>query len=131
MRSRRTAGILLLALLLLMTGVLAFHTNLLMGDTAPLTDEDPSFVYSELDSLQTVVSELGQGFLQVTPAQMARAAMKADAMRKAKSGDAAFLGAKIATARFHADHVLAEAPGMASSIVEGAGSVLAIPESAF
>ncbi len=60
MRSRRTAGILLLALLLLMTGVLAFHTNLLMGDTAPLTDEDPSFVYSELDSLQTVRAQLVQ-----------------------------------------------------------------------
>ena len=60
--------------------------------------------------------------------QMARAAMKADAMRKAKSGDAKFLEAKIATARFFGDHVLAQAPGMASSIVEGAGSVLAMPE---
>lgn len=63
--------------------------------------------------------------------QMARAAMKADAMRKAKSGDASFLDAKIATARFFADHVLVQAPGMADTIVEGASGVLALPETAF
>ena len=63
--------------------------------------------------------------------QMARAAMKADAMRKAGSGDAAFLDAKIATARFFADHLLAQAPGRASTIVEGARGVLAMPEAAF
>ncbi len=63
--------------------------------------------------------------------QMARAAMKADAMRKAKSGDAKFLEAKIATARFFGDHVLAQAPGMASTIIEGSAGVLAMPESSF
>ncbi len=48
----------LLALLLLMTGVLAFHTNLLMGDTTPLTREDTTAVYRVLDSLQAVRAHL-------------------------------------------------------------------------
>ncbi|MBW7924304.1 MAG: acyl-CoA dehydrogenase [Burkholderiaceae bacterium] len=63
--------------------------------------------------------------------QMARAASKADSMRKAGVGDARFLDAKIATARFYADHVLVQAPGLADTIVEGARGVLAIPEAAF
>ncbi len=63
--------------------------------------------------------------------QMARAALKADAMRKAGIGNKRFLEAKIATARFQADHILAQAPALASTIVEGASGVLAIPESSF
>jgi len=63
--------------------------------------------------------------------QMARAASKADAMRKAGVGDARFLDAKIATARFYADHILVQAPGLAETIVEGAKGVLAVPEAAF
>ncbi|MCD6673337.1 MAG: acyl-CoA dehydrogenase [Burkholderiaceae bacterium] len=63
--------------------------------------------------------------------QMARAASKADSMRKAGVGDARFLDAKIATARFYADHILVQAPGLADTIVEGARGVLAIPEAAF
>ncbi len=63
--------------------------------------------------------------------QMARAASKADSMRKAGVGNARFLEAKIATARFYADHILVQAPGLADTIVEGARGVLAIPEAAF
>ncbi|MCO5099922.1 MAG: acyl-CoA dehydrogenase [Burkholderiaceae bacterium] len=63
--------------------------------------------------------------------QMARAASKADAMRKAGVGDARFLDAKIATARFYADHILVQAPGLAETIVVGAKGVLAVPEAAF
>jgi butyryl-CoA dehydrogenase len=63
--------------------------------------------------------------------QMARAASKADSMRKAGVGNARFLEAKIATARFYADHILVQAPGLADTIVEGAKGVLAIPEAAF
>jgi butyryl-CoA dehydrogenase len=63
--------------------------------------------------------------------QMARAASKAQAMRSAGVGDARFLDAKIATARFYADHILVQAPGIADTIVEGARGVLALPESAF
>jgi len=63
--------------------------------------------------------------------QMARAASKAQAMRSAGVGDARFLDAKITTARFYADHILVQAPGIADTIVEGARGVLALPESAF
>ena len=38
---------------------------------------------------------------------------------------AAFYEAKIATARFYADHVLAQAPGLAHTIVQGAAGALA------
>ncbi len=63
--------------------------------------------------------------------QMARAALKSDAMRRAGVGDARFLDAKIATARFYADHILVQAPGLADTIVEGAKGVLTVPEAAF
>jgi hypothetical protein len=39
--------------------------------------------------------------------------------------DAAFHEAKIGTARFYADHVLSQAPGLAHSIVNGAAAALA------
>jgi 3-(methylthio)propanoyl-CoA dehydrogenase len=42
-----------------------------------------------------------------------------------KAADAGFHEAKIATARFYADHVLSQAPGLAHSIVHGAAGALA------
>ncbi|TAM51997.1 MAG: acyl-CoA dehydrogenase [Burkholderiaceae bacterium] len=45
--------------------------------------------------------------------------------------DAAFMQAKIATARFYADHLLTRAPGQRDSIVEGSDSVMALPAEAF
>ncbi|MCC7058830.1 MAG: acyl-CoA dehydrogenase C-terminal domain-containing protein, partial [Burkholderiaceae bacterium] len=63
--------------------------------------------------------------------QMARAALVADAMLAAGEGDAQFLAAKIATARFHADHLLTQAPGLCTSLVEGAAGALLMPEAAF
>ncbi|HET8746265.1 MAG TPA: acyl-CoA dehydrogenase [Ramlibacter sp.] len=49
----------------------------------------------------------------------------------AKDEDANFLRAKIATARFYADHILAQAPALRDSIVEGADSVMALAAEAF
>ena len=46
-------------------------------------------------------------------------------------GEADFLRAKIATARFYADHILSQLPGVRDAIVEGAGSVSALPADAF
>jgi len=63
--------------------------------------------------------------------QMARAAQAASRLLEEGSGDAAFLKAKIATARFFADHVLAQAPGLAASIVRGAPGVLALADEQF
>ncbi|MGV3569398.1 MAG: acyl-CoA dehydrogenase, partial [Ramlibacter sp.] len=62
--------------------------------------------------------------------QMARALLVAEDLLH-KGQDAAFMHAKIATARFYADHLLARAPGVRDSIVEGADSVTALPLEAF
>ncbi|HEX7890420.1 MAG TPA: acyl-CoA dehydrogenase [Ramlibacter sp.] len=62
--------------------------------------------------------------------QMARALLVAEDLLR-KGQDAAFMRAKIATARFYADHLLAKAPGLRDSIVEGADSVTALPLEAF
>jgi 3-(methylthio)propanoyl-CoA dehydrogenase len=61
--------------------------------------------------------------------QMARAALAAEA--KKDSGDRAFLAAKLATARFYADHVLVQAPALRNTVVNGAPGVMALPEEQF
>lgn len=58
--------------------------------------------------------------------QMARAALVAQGKLAAGEGDAAFYRAKIATARFFADHILSQVPGLRTSIVDGAAGVLAL-----
>jgi len=62
--------------------------------------------------------------------QMARALLVAEDLLQ-KGQDADFMRAKITTARFYADHILAKAPGLRDSIVEGAESVTALPLEAF
>ena len=62
--------------------------------------------------------------------QMARALLIAQE-ELAQGTDAAFMRAKITTARFYADHLLTKAPGMRDSIVEGADSVNALVLDAF
>jgi alkylation response protein AidB-like acyl-CoA dehydrogenase len=57
--------------------------------------------------------------------QMARALMVAE-NRLAEGSDTAFMQAKIATARFYADHILNKTSGLRDSIVEGAESVTAL-----
>jgi alkylation response protein AidB-like acyl-CoA dehydrogenase len=63
--------------------------------------------------------------------QMARAALRARALLDAGSADTAFLAAKIGTARFYADHVLARAGGYRTAIVTGAAGTLALDEAMF
>jgi hypothetical protein len=62
--------------------------------------------------------------------QMARALLVAEDKLKA-GGDLAFVQAKIATARFHAEHLLTRVPGMRDSIVEGGDSVMALALESF
>jgi 3-(methylthio)propanoyl-CoA dehydrogenase len=62
--------------------------------------------------------------------QMARALMVAED-RLAAGEDAAFMAAKIATARFYGEHILTRIPGLRDAIVEGADSVMALAEDAF
>jgi alkylation response protein AidB-like acyl-CoA dehydrogenase len=63
--------------------------------------------------------------------QMARAALVARQKLEAGAGDAAFYRAKIATARFFADHVLAQADGLRHAIVDGSAGVLALDADQF
>jgi hypothetical protein len=63
--------------------------------------------------------------------QMGRAALIAVAKQAGGDGDPAFLAAKIATARFYADHILTRAPGLAESVVSGAEGTLALAEAQF
>jgi alkylation response protein AidB-like acyl-CoA dehydrogenase len=63
--------------------------------------------------------------------QMARAALVAQQKLDAGEGDASFYKAKIATARFFADHILSQAPGLRASIVDGSAGVLALAEDQF
>ncbi len=63
--------------------------------------------------------------------QMARAALAAQAQLGKGTGEAAFLKAKIATARFFADHILSQAPGLGDAVVRGAPGVLALAEDQF
>jgi alkylation response protein AidB-like acyl-CoA dehydrogenase len=63
--------------------------------------------------------------------QMARAALAATRQLKAAGADAGFLHAKVATARFFADHILTAVPGLGKSVVHGAPGVLAVPADVF
>ena len=62
--------------------------------------------------------------------QLARSLLVAEE-RLAADHDRAFMEAKVATARFYAEHILAKAPGMRDAIVEGAESVTALALEAF
>ena len=62
--------------------------------------------------------------------QMGRALLVA-ITPEAQAQDAAFMAAKVTTARFYADDILSKAPGIRDSIVEGAGSVTEMALDAF
>jgi hypothetical protein len=63
--------------------------------------------------------------------QMARAAQAAQRKLDAGEGDAKFYKAKIATARFFADHMLSQSGGLRVAIVEGSAGVLALDADQF
>jgi butyryl-CoA dehydrogenase len=48
-----------------------------------------------------------------------------------REGDANFLKAKIATARFYGEHVLVQAPGLRDTVVKGGAGVMALSEEQF
>jgi alkylation response protein AidB-like acyl-CoA dehydrogenase len=62
--------------------------------------------------------------------QMARSLLVAEELA-AKGEDKAFMEAKVATARFYAEHILSKAPAVRDAIVDGAESVTALPVEAF
>jgi acyl-CoA dehydrogenase len=63
--------------------------------------------------------------------QMARAALICERKLARGDGEPAFCDAKIATARFYAEHVLARAPALCSTVLEGAAVVMVLSEDQF
>jgi len=63
--------------------------------------------------------------------QMARALLVAEEHLADGSGDTAFLEAKLATARFYADHILSKVPSVRDAILEGGDSVTALALESF
>jgi 3-(methylthio)propanoyl-CoA dehydrogenase len=63
--------------------------------------------------------------------QMARAALAAERRLAANDPASAFLEAKIKTARFYADQVLVQAPGLRDTVVKGASVVMALADDQF
>jgi alkylation response protein AidB-like acyl-CoA dehydrogenase len=85
---------------------------------------DPNAVFAGSVPYMMLAGNLVAGW------QMARALIVAeDAL--AAGDDAAFMRAKITTARFYADHLLTRAPGLRDTIVEGAASVTELALDAF
>jgi hypothetical protein len=60
--------------------------------------------------------------------QMARAAIVAE---KKMAADPEFYKAKIATARFYAEHVLVQAPGLRDTVVKGGAGAMSLTEDQF
>ena len=63
--------------------------------------------------------------------QLARALVVAEQQLAQGGADTGFLQAKVATARFYAEHLLSKAPGVRDAIVEGGESVTALPVDAY
>jgi alkylation response protein AidB-like acyl-CoA dehydrogenase len=93
-------------------------------------------------AIGTNASDLGRAFACSVPYlrlwgivaggwQMARAAQIAVTKMEAGDADAAFYRAKLATARFYADHVLSQAAWLRHEVVAGPASVLSLADDAF
>jgi hypothetical protein len=63
--------------------------------------------------------------------QLARALLVAEDQLGKGEGDAPFLTAKVATARFYAEHILTRASGLRAAILDGADSVTALALDSF
>ena len=85
---------------------------------------DPNAAYAGSVPYMLLAGNLVAGW------QLGRALLVAE-QQLAQGTDAAFMQAKIATARFYADHILTRIPGVRDAIVEGADSVTAMPLEAF
>jgi hypothetical protein len=86
---------------------------------------DPNAVFAGSVNYLMLAGNLMAGW------QMARSLLAAERLLGVGEGDAAFLHAKVATARFYAEHLLCKAPGLRDTIVEGAGSVTAMALESF
>ncbi len=81
------------------------------------TRSQPTAVYAGSVPYLMLAGQLLAGW------QLARALLTAEDQLGHGQGDAAFLHAKVATARFYAEHILSSLPGLRDAIVDGADSV--------
>jgi len=95
-----------------------------VGFMASQSRSNPNAVYAGSVPYLMLAGNLMAGW------QMGRALLAAQA-ELAQGNDAAFMQAKITTARFYADHILAKVPGVRDSIVEGAQCVTELALEAF
>ncbi len=93
-----------------------------VGFVAGRTKASPNAVFAGSVPYLMLAGNLMAGW------QMARALIVAEDRR---AEDPAFYDAKVATARFYAEHLLSKAPGVRDSIVEGHEAVTAMPLEAF
>jgi hypothetical protein len=85
---------------------------------------DPNAVFAGSVPCLLLAGNLAAGW------QLARALLVAE--RKLAAGeDAAFMRAKIAVARFYAEHVLTRVPGLRHSVVDGAAAATELPAEMF
>jgi alkylation response protein AidB-like acyl-CoA dehydrogenase len=86
--------------------------------------QDPNAVYAGSVPYLMLSGKLMAGW------QLGRALLAALAALE-RGGDAEFMRSKMVTARFFADHVLSQAPGLCDSIVQGASSVTGLALESF
>ena len=87
--------------------------------------KDPRAVYAGAVPFLSLTGNVAGG------AMLARCALVADRKLGTPGADDAFLRAKIATARFFAEHFLVQSGGLRESIVRGASTIMEIPDSQF
>ncbi|WP_177142920.1 acyl-CoA dehydrogenase C-terminal domain-containing protein, partial [Variovorax sp. YR216] len=95
-----------------------------VGFVAGQTKASPNAVFAGSVPYLMLAGNLVSGW------QLARSLLVAEDLVKAGT-DVPFMKAKIATARFYAEHILNKAPGLRDSIVDGADSVTALALDAF
>jgi 3-(methylthio)propanoyl-CoA dehydrogenase len=89
------------------------------------TPSQPSTVFAGAVPYLLLAGQLMAGW------QLARSLVIAEKQLAEGSGDGAFLRAKVVTARFYAEHLLIQAPGLRDAILEGAQSVNGLAVEAF
>ncbi len=88
-----------------------------------VAEKNPNIAFAGAVPFLKLMGIVGGGW------QMARAALGAE--KKVSSSDSSFYTAKIATARFYAEHVLVQAPGLRDTVVKGGAGVMALSEDQF
>src|SRR3989442_3750106 len=105
----------------------------MLGESVAALERAAEFVVSSYDKNPREALVGSVPFLELLGVvaggwQMARAAIASNGRLAQGSSDVDFHGAKMKTARFYADHVLARAAGLAHTVVCGAHAALAIED---